>query len=372
MTQSSLEKTAAPIGKAPSLIASGATHLSWLEASRGFSGCRLYRRLARPSYRQGQRCGAGRGVRSCSPQSASPGSKIRRTQNLWAHFRQCLPKRKLDTVHVLLPPDRHFAAARSLLESGVHVFLEKPMCNNADDCESLTRIADERGLRVGVGHNFLFSRCYEQLRRDVRSGVLGLIDDVTINWHRPLPAAVFGPFNIWMLRDPRNIMLEIGSHSVAHMLDLVGEPEEMLVHPSNPVDLPTGRKFFRRWQVNAFKGQTAVELRFSFVPGFSEYTIHVRGSLGSATADFERKYLYASRASSDRPGFRCLFDGCEQGTELEEAGPTDVVPLLPLETGSWCSWQPLWRDDRKHHGCILCFLPVHHSMSASMRVGEPR
>jgi hypothetical protein len=36
------------------------------------------------------------------------------------------------------------------------------------------------------------------------------------------------------------------------------------------------------------KGQTAVELRFSFVPGFAEYTIHVRGSLAAATVDFER------------------------------------------------------------------------------------
>jgi len=162
------------------------------------------------------------------------------------------------------------------------------MCDQASDCESLARIAAERGLRIGVSHNFLFSQVYEQLRQDVRSGVLGLIDNVTITWHRPLPPTLFGPFNIWMLRDPRNIMLEIGSHSVSQMVDLVGEPEQMLVHPSNPMDLPTGRKFFRRWQVNAFKDRTAIELRFSFVPGFSEYTIHVRGSLASATVDFER------------------------------------------------------------------------------------
>jgi nucleoside-diphosphate-sugar epimerase/predicted dehydrogenase len=199
-----------------------------------------------------------------------------------------LAEEPLDAVHVLLPPDKHFEAARTLLESGVNVLLEKPMCDHASDCESLARIAAERGLRIGVSHNFLFSQVYEQLRQDVRSGVLGLIDNVTITWHRPLPPTLFGPFNIWMLRDPRNIMLEIGSHSVSQMVDLVGEPEQMLVHPSNPMDLPTGRKFFRRWQVNAFKDRTAIELRFSFVPGFSEYTIHVRGSLASATVDFER------------------------------------------------------------------------------------
>jgi hypothetical protein len=90
----------------------------------------------------------------------------------------------------------------------------------------------------------------------------------------------------WMLRDPSNIMIETGPHSVAHMLDLVGEPDEMEVRASNPIELPTGRKFYRRWQVNAVKGQTAIELRFSFVPGFGEYTIHVRGSLAAGDGGF--------------------------------------------------------------------------------------
>jgi predicted dehydrogenase/nucleoside-diphosphate-sugar epimerase len=206
----------------------------------------------------------------------------------YGSLKEMLAEEQLDAVHVLLPPDRHFEAARTLLEAGVNVFLEKPMCLRAADCVILAQMAEERELRVGVGHNFLFSRQYEQLRQDVRSGVLGLIDDITITWHRPLPPTIYGPFNIWMLRDPRNIMLEIGSHSVAHMIDLTGEPDQMMVHASNPIDLPTGCTFYRRWQVNAFKGRTAIEMRFSFVPAFSEYTIHVRGSLASATVDFER------------------------------------------------------------------------------------
>jgi nucleoside-diphosphate-sugar epimerase/predicted dehydrogenase len=199
-----------------------------------------------------------------------------------------LEAEKLSAVHVLVPPDRHFAAAKALLEAGVDVFMEKPMCDRAADCETLAALASERGLRLGVGHNFLFSEPYEMLRRDMKSGVLGRIDDITITWHRPLPQIATGPFDGWMLRDPRNILFEIGSHSVAHMLDLVGGPDEIQVHASNPTELPTGRSFYRRWQVNATKEQAVIELRFSFVPAFAEYTVHVRGSLASATVDFER------------------------------------------------------------------------------------
>jgi predicted dehydrogenase/nucleoside-diphosphate-sugar epimerase len=208
--------------------------------------------------------------------------------NVYASLDLMLASEKLDAVHILIPPDRHFDATRTVLEAGIHAFLEKPMCDRAADCDALVQLAAERGLRLGVGHNFLFSEPYELLRDAIHSGILGRIDHVTIAWNRFLPQSVHGPFDIWMLRDPRNIMLEIGSHSVASMLDLVGIPDAMEVRASNPIDLPTGRRFYRRWQVDAFSSNTAVELRFSFVPAFSEYTIHVRGSLAAASVDFER------------------------------------------------------------------------------------
>jgi len=206
-----------------------------------------------------------------------------------------LAAEKLDAIHVLLPPDAHFEACKTILAQGVNVLLEKPMGTSSGECAELAALAKARGLSLGVGHNFLFSPIYEQLRRDIENGILGSIDHITITWHRELPQLTFGPFDIWMLRDPRNIMLEIGSHAVAHMLDLAGTPDHIQVQASNPLNLPTGQTFFRRWQVNGFHRQTAIELRFSFVPGFSEYSIHVRGSLGSATVDFERNTYTVQR-----------------------------------------------------------------------------
>jgi len=221
---------------------------------------------------------------------------------------EMLAAERLDAVHILTPPDRHFEAARTVLAAGVSVFLEKPMCATAAECDALVLLADQRGLRLGVGHNFLFAEIYEQLRRDVKSGILGQIDDVAITWHRPLPQAAHGPFDTWMLRDPRNILIEVGSHSVAHMLDLIGEPEELSLFASNATELPTGVQFYRRWHVSGLKGRTAVELRFSFVPGFSEYTIHVRGSLASATVDLERNtYTLDEHLPSDPDFENCAI-----------------------------------------------------------------
>ena len=72
------------------------------------------------------------------------------------------------------------------------------------------------------------------------------------------------------------------------MLDLVGPVEIISAHASNPLKLPGGMPFYRRWHMNAGQAQIGVTLKFSFASGFTEHSIHVRGSLASATADFER------------------------------------------------------------------------------------
>ena len=145
-----------------------------------------------------------------------------------------LSSESLDVVHVLLPPDVHFEAARTALTAGVNLLLEKPMAVRADDCDALVRAAASRGVTVGVSHNFLFAEPYERLRADVRAGRLGRLDHVEITWNRELPQATQGPFDLWMLREPGNMMLEIGFHSVAHLLDLVGAPDWLDAHGESP------------------------------------------------------------------------------------------------------------------------------------------
>src|SRR4051812_860979 len=154
-----------------------------------------------------------------------------------------------DSVHVLLPPNLHFDATRRLLEAGIHAFLEKPMALTQAEGQDLAAIATRSNLRLGVGHNFLFLPGYERLRRAVQGGALGRIDHVSVDWLCPLPQLKFGPFDGWMLRDPGNVLLEIGPHLAAFACDLLGEVEEISAIAANPLRLPTGATAWRRWTI---------------------------------------------------------------------------------------------------------------------------
>ena len=62
--------------------------------------------------------------------------------------------------------------AKSVLQAGTNVFLEKPMCPSVREADDLLEIAEARKLLVGVNYNFLFSGAYQTLReasfRDAR------------------------------------------------------------------------------------------------------------------------------------------------------------------------------------------------------------
>ncbi len=211
---------------------------------------------------------------------------------------------EVEVVHVLLPPNIHFDISRKIIESGRHVFLEKPMGLSASECQNLVDLASQNKVKICVNHNFLFLSSYELLRKHARDGTLGNIDQVTINWLYPLGLIQFGPFDNWMFRDPRNLFYELGPHLVAYMLDLGGEIDEIQADVFNPVELPGGNRIFSRWHIHCRSKNKAMDLNISLVPGNVDRSIAVRGRAAISKCDFDRDIYFIDEPS----GYSMLFN----------------------------------------------------------------
>jgi predicted dehydrogenase/nucleoside-diphosphate-sugar epimerase len=208
---------------------------------------------------------------------------------VYTSLEEMLAKAQLDVAHVLTPPDLHAEPIRQCLVAGVHVLTEKPMATSLEDAEALTALAAERRLALGVGHNFLYMPGYQRMRRDVRSGALGKIDRIEIIWAKELGFPVAGPFDVWMLRDPGNVAWEIGPHPLSFVFDLLGEPEAAEIEVGEPMTLPTGTTFFRRYNLRLRRGSTQCDVYINLVVGgFEEHEVRVRGTMGRARVDMER------------------------------------------------------------------------------------
>lgn len=64
-------------------------------------------------------------------------------------------KAPVDAVAIATPPETHYEIAKTVLEAGKHVFVEKPITTNYEEAFELEKLALEKGLTLKVGHIYL-------------------------------------------------------------------------------------------------------------------------------------------------------------------------------------------------------------------------
>ncbi len=58
----------------------------------------------------------------------------------------------VEAVSIVTTTSSHYEIAKKALEAGKHVFIEKPITTNIEEAEELVEIADEKNLKLQVGH----------------------------------------------------------------------------------------------------------------------------------------------------------------------------------------------------------------------------
>ncbi|MFO0758750.1 MAG: NAD-dependent epimerase/dehydratase family protein [Byssovorax sp.] len=205
-----------------------------------------------------------------------------------------LASEHLDAAHVLVPPEAHASVAERVLAAGVDVLIEKPAAPRASEVASLLALAEARGRRAGVSHNFSFDPTVERMIADLRGGRLGAAREVIVTWHRTLPHLVAGPFDAWMLAEPRNLVTEIGPHPLSLLAALDALPDEVRVEVSDPLRLPNGATVYRRWLIEGMRGPVRSIVRIALGAGLQQFGVELRGTLGAAAADLEN-HTYVRR-----------------------------------------------------------------------------
>jgi predicted dehydrogenase len=80
---------------------------------------------------------------------------------------------KIDAVAIVTPVNTHFPLAKTALEHGKHVFIEKPFTASTAQAEQLIALAARRNLKIMVDHTFLFTGAVRKIRQLIDERVLG-------------------------------------------------------------------------------------------------------------------------------------------------------------------------------------------------------
>jgi predicted dehydrogenase len=84
--------------------------------------------------------------------------------------------RQLDTIEALVvatPATTHYDLIRDALDLGYHVFAEKPLTLDPNECIELTRLAEQKQLQLLVDHTYLFNPVVEKGRQVIATSQLG-------------------------------------------------------------------------------------------------------------------------------------------------------------------------------------------------------
>jgi len=146
-------------------------------------------------------------------------------------FTQMLSNERLDVVHITTPPQSHLPLAREALESGCHVYVEKPFAMNVEDAQHIIECARSANRIVTIGHSFEFDPLSVRARDLIDSGAIG--DVVHVESY--LGYNIAGPFGAVLMAEPSHWVHDLPGklfqNNINHVLHKVLEH----VHDEKPV-----------------------------------------------------------------------------------------------------------------------------------------
>jgi UDP-2-acetamido-3-amino-2,3-dideoxy-glucuronate N-acetyltransferase len=127
-------------------------------------------------------------------------------------YRAVLADPDIAAVAIATPAVTHFDVAKAALEAGKDVFVEKPLSTEVAQGEALTRLAEDTGRVLMVGHILRYHPAVIRLKEMIQQGALGKINYIYSN-----------RLNIGKIRSEENILWSFAPHDISVILALLDE-----------------------------------------------------------------------------------------------------------------------------------------------------
>lgn len=99
-------------------------------------------------------------------------------------WRDLLEEPGIEAAYVCATPEQtHYPMAKAFLDSGRHVFLEKPIALTLEEADELVALSRRKGVRFTIGYSQRFNPKYAYVKKSMADGTLGEPVSVLISRH---------------------------------------------------------------------------------------------------------------------------------------------------------------------------------------------
>ncbi len=93
----------------------------------------------------------------------------------YTDWRDAVKDPEVDVIHNCLPPALHDEVNREAIENGKHIYCEKPLSLTAQNARMIALLAQERGVRAGLNHQYRMNAAVQEMRLRVLKGLTGRV-----------------------------------------------------------------------------------------------------------------------------------------------------------------------------------------------------
>lgn len=132
--------------------------------------------------------------------------------NLTDDSNEVLNNPEIEAVAVVTPSHTHYKIVKQAIESGKHVYVEKPISTVAAEAKALADLAAEKNMVLMVGHLLMYHPAVNRLKMLINEGVLGDIRYVQSD-----------RLNINHFKNDRSVMWDLAPHDVSMTSYILGK-----------------------------------------------------------------------------------------------------------------------------------------------------
>ncbi len=114
----------------------------------------------------------------CTTSHRAGGASPQSSPVIYPTYREMIADESIDAVMILTPDHWHARMAIDAARAGKHVYLEKPMCQTAEEAVALREVVNETGIVLQVGHQNRQQASYIKAREVIDRDLIGKISAV--------------------------------------------------------------------------------------------------------------------------------------------------------------------------------------------------
>ncbi|MDI6785199.1 MAG: Gfo/Idh/MocA family oxidoreductase [bacterium] len=132
--------------------------------------------------------------------------------NTTDNFENIINNTEIDAVAIATPVFLHHKLGKQVLESGKHLFIEKPLTSSVAEAKELLRLARENKKTLMVGHTFEYTPAVNKIKEIIDSGELGEIYYVDMS-----------RLNLGLFQPDINVIWDLAPHDLSILMFVLGQ-----------------------------------------------------------------------------------------------------------------------------------------------------